>query len=185
MATRENNPDDALYVKFYKKAVVDPDESKLKGYKVWKDVDYIFIKIDNFNEFDAPVRRPTEEGGYDDTIRFERQWEQYQKNNQSAQIIGIPLDKCAFITPARVKYYTQNEVFTAEMLAALSDSRCDQLGMGVKDDRNKANKYLDVSKQNEAFDSLKKQLDELKESNTLLQAELSKKVNKKEQRVNV
>lgn len=170
----DKHPDDALYVRFYRRAVEDPDTTKVKGYKVWKDVDYIFIKIDAFNELDVPVRHSEKEDEYSDIRRFPKHWEAYQRQDKS-QIVGIPLDKVPFLTPARVKNYAAQDIYTVEQLATLPDGRVQQLGLGTMDDRKAAREYIDVAKHNKAFEDLQRQIEQLKADRDTLKAALEAK----------
>ena len=77
------NPDAALWVKFHSKSVEQPYESTMQGRPIFKNVDYIEIRIpgDKDNVIDTPVR-------HEHKIRFHQQWAAYQAGKGDGTEVG-------------------------------------------------------------------------------------------------
>jgi hypothetical protein len=155
-----NEDDKKLAVKFYKKAIHQKFESEKEGRQIYKDVDYVKIRVpgDKFSVVDKPVTDKEKE-------RFSIQWENYQ-NKQAAIQEGTPIDMLPGISPAIAETYRANHIETIEQLSGVSEQAIKRLGMGARDLVNKAKKFLEgdsYSKRLEnEIDILKKEIEELK-----------------------
>lgn len=163
----ENIGDSGLYVEFYvRDPEPDPLASKDAGYEVYSEKEWIKIVIDPRSIIDRPVKE-------EDKDRFYEQYRRFHAK-ASSQVIGIPLTKAPFLPKPRAVMYERNDIYTVEQLAESTDNRLESLGMGTKDDREKAKKYLAERRLKDPVDNLQKKNAELEARLKLLEEENSK-----------
>ena len=119
-----HNPDAALVVKFYSKAVHQPFESQLQGRPIYSDVDYIqiFTPGNQLNIIDTPVRSEHQ-------ARFPQQWAVYQNGKGTGMEMGTPVNQWPFLSAAQAEEFRAVKFFTVEQLANASDLQLQSLGM--------------------------------------------------------
>jgi hypothetical protein len=74
--------------------------------------------------------------------RFPEQWARFKAGNAESVVNGWRLDSWPAVNTAQVKTLKYSGVFTVEQLAGLSDTACQNLGMGTMELRVKANAAL-------------------------------------------
>ena len=119
-----HNPDAALVVKFYSKAVHQPFRSDKEGRPIYEDVDYIqiFTPGNQLNIIDTPVRG-------EHKMRFAQQWAMYQAGKGSGMEVGTPVNQWPFLSAAQAEEFRAVKFFTVEQLANASDVQLQSLGM--------------------------------------------------------
>ena len=156
--------DDQLLVKFFYKTRQDMTESKIQGRPVFKEVEYIDIKVPG--DRNSGVCRPARDK---DRQRFPKHYEAF-KNRVEAPVVGTPLAEWAKIPRSAVEQLAFAHVKTVEQLAVLSDTYAGQIhgGNGYKKmaqdylKRAEAEKAVgDVVALKEENERLKAQLEEL------------------------
>ena len=130
--------EDGVFARFYDRAVKTKEVTE-NGLPIFKNVTFVEIRIkDQFDVFDQPA---------DDTYykRFPIDYARYQLEKK-AQTEGTPLKQFAFLDAAQLETCTFRGVFTVEQLAGLSDEKATELHLETEKDL--ANKFLDVQKDN-------------------------------------
>lgn len=119
-----HNPDSALVVKFHRKAVQQPHETKQQGRPIFQDVDYItiFTPGNQLNIIDTPARTEHKR-------RFAQQWAQYQASHGADQVVGTPVTAWPYLTASQAEEFKAVKFFTVEQLANASDGQLQALGM--------------------------------------------------------
>ncbi len=119
-----HNPDAALVVKFYSKAVHQPFRSNKEGRPIYEDVDYIqiFTPGNQLNIIDTPVRG-------EHKMRFAISWAQYQAGKGDGSQVGTPVSQWPFLSAAQAEEFRGVKFFTVEQLANAADIQLQSLGM--------------------------------------------------------
>jgi len=119
-----HNPDAALVVKFYSRAVHQPFESIKENRPIFNDVDYIMIHSpgNQLNIIDTPVTG-------EHRMRFRAQWADYQAGKGSGMEHGTPVSAWSFLSPAQAEEFKAVKFYTVEQLANASDLQLQSLGM--------------------------------------------------------
>jgi len=140
------NPDSALMVKFYNRAVQNNVESSQVGRPIFQDIIYIEIMTpgNSLNIIDTPARE-------DHKRRFPLQWAAFNNANGGEQAtIGTPITSWPFLTKAQAEEMKALKFLTVEMLAGASDGQLQVIGMvgGANPMvlRERAKAYLDASR---------------------------------------
>jgi hypothetical protein len=185
--TAEFNPDDfqnqhqakmdeSLLVKFFLKARPDRIATEKEGRPIYKDVEYIDIKIPGDRA--GGVCRPARPR---DIARFQKHYDAFKSRTEEVVIEGTPLVEWSLIGRSQAEELSFFNVKTVEQLAAMSDSNAAQF-MGMNNLKAKANDWLSVAKENKASDELaielKKRDDEISELKAAVKA-LQKKAPRK------
>jgi len=119
------NPDAALVVEFYTRAVQDMFKSGKAGRPIFSDVIYIKILVPGVKE--SQIDRPARE---DDKARFPHQWAHYHnKTEGDARELGTPLTEWPVITRSAAEEFRSLKFFTVEAIANASDLNINNLGM--------------------------------------------------------
>ena len=130
----------------------------------------VFVKIRVVNSIDE-VDRPADET---DIRRFANEYAFFKvKNEKTAK--GTPLKQFAFLTPAQIECCECRNIFTIEDLSVLEDEKAECLGL--KEQKDLAVEFLEVSKNNKHLSDLKSLKDEilrLKQENESLRAQQQK-----------
>ena len=120
-----HNPDAALAVRFYSRAVQNNFETSKQGRPIFQDVDYIEITTpgNQLNIIDTPVREQHK-------MRFPLQWAAYQNAHSGDQReIGTPLKQWPLLTLAQAEELRGIKFFTVEGIANASDLQINNIGM--------------------------------------------------------
>lgn len=124
------------FVQFYDDVIELKAESEKQGRPIFKEVAH--IRKTTPGDPSNIVERVAKEF---DIQQHPREWEQYKRQTATATH-GTPLEQWPQVTRAQVKECKYYEVHTVEQLAELSDMHCQNMGMGVRDLREKAKVYL-------------------------------------------
>jgi len=119
-----HNPDSALVVKFYSKAVHQPFESAKQGRPIYADVDYIMIFTpgNQLNIVDVPARN-------DHKQRFAQQYAAFKAGQGDGSEAGTPVNQWPFLSASQAEEFRAMKFFTVEQLANGSDLQMQSLGM--------------------------------------------------------
>lgn len=131
--------DDALFVQFYLRPLLDEEASKAAGRAIYKDTEFVKIMVpgDKTTMIDRPVRIIE-----DETARFPRQYAAFRAGSEE-QIIGTPIGLLPGITPSQVEEYRYLGLRTVEQLANAKDDVVLKI-MGLPEVRERAKKLLAV-----------------------------------------
>jgi len=148
--------DERIFAEFHTKAVVDQARSKESGYPVFRDV--VFVKIiqpgdSRLSEYNQPAR-PV------DIERFPRQYAAFQRG-QKQEVEGAPLSLLFPSEPAIVENFRRAGVFVVEQLAGLSDTGIQEIGLGGRQYKMKAQAWLQEAEKGKSFHGMADRLDAL------------------------
>ena len=146
--------DRKLYVRFYMEPVYQEAESILKERKIYKDTEYIEIRIPGDKQ--TCIQRqvfPT------DRLRFPQQYARFQQG-QADQTIGTPLSSLPSIPESKIKEYEFFHIKTIEQLAECADNANAAAVMGFNSDKQKAQKFMAAAAGAAPVEELKKQLEQ-------------------------
>jgi hypothetical protein len=132
----QNKLDEQLLVKFFVKQVQDKTASLSQGRPIFKDVEYVDIKIPG-NRTGGACRPAT----HRDKQRFYKHYEMF-KARIEAPVVGTPLSEWPLITRTRVEELAYLHVKTVEQLVDLSDTHAGQI-MGIHELKKKAKDWLE------------------------------------------
>lgn len=163
---------------FHLKSVRMDAESEAKGRDVYRDFEYVEIIIpgQRRSTIDRKVRE-------EDKHRWPQAYAAF-KANREMPLEGTPLEKWTLASPADVENMKFMNVRTVETLAALTDSQCQECGMGARKLRGLAQEWLtqangnagisQLSAKNEALEirvsELERQLEDALKQNRKLKA---------------
>lgn len=134
--TRAAEQDEKLLVKFYYKTVKDQDASEKQGRAVFKEREYVDIRIPGARGTGAA--RPATAR---DKKRFERHYQAF-KQRVELPVEGTPLHEWPVINRAMAEELSFSGVKTVEQLAGMADVVASQF-MGGQMFKDKAQKWLD------------------------------------------
>lgn len=151
--------DEKLLVKFELRPRQDKEASQKEGRPVFRDVEYVDIRVPGQKEGVCRPARPS------DIARFPRHYRAF-KERITAPEVGTPLSEWPVISRSMVETLSFHNVKTVEHLANMNDG--DALGIsGAVSLRDKAKEYLefakDLKKSTDA-EKLAKENEELKET---------------------
>ena len=138
METDLQNPDAALWVKFYTTSVKNEHRSAAEGHPCFDDK--IYISIITPGQADK-IERPIKDS---DKQRFVKQWLNFQAG-ASEKIEGTPVVEWPQVTRAQADELKYLGVHSVEQLAAASDGQVQKL-MGGVSLREKAKAFLAIAK---------------------------------------
>lgn len=149
-----NAADDALLVRFFSRPVKDPGASEEKGYPVFKDADWIDIKIPGTRD---GVCRPATRA---DINRFPRHYSAYKARVEGAEKVdGMALTEWPGVSRAQAEQLTFLNVYTVEQLAALSDQNIQGM-MGGVELRQRAKAWVERAQEQKSAADLEAKLAE-------------------------
>lgn len=148
---RQAQQDEKLLVKFYTKTVRDETASAEQGRAVFKEREYIDIRIPGARG--AGAARPAT---LRDRKRFPRHYEAF-KQRVELPVEGTPLGEWPMITRAHAEELSFLGVKTVEQLAGMSDVNASQL-MGGQTFKAKANAWLERAKKDVSLTQLEAEL---------------------------
>jgi hypothetical protein len=146
--------DQQMNVLFYKKAVIDPIESRERGRTWTRAVDY--VKIQQPGERDY-VDRPARD---DDKARWPQLWARYEQGQKQAPQ-GTPIDILFPQNPEIPANLHTLGVHTIEQCAGLTEHGAQTIGIGATMWRNKAKEFLSCANGGAGYGRLKAENDKL------------------------
>jgi hypothetical protein len=136
----QQQQDDQLLVKFYIKQRKNDAESLKQGRPIFKDVEYVDIKIAGSRT--EGVNRPAT---FHDKQRFPRHYAAFQQRVEMP-VEGTPLAEWPIMSRSMVEELSFHNIKTVEQLVDLNDSKAAGF-MGINDLKAKAKKWLDNSEE--------------------------------------
>lgn len=148
--------DEKVFAEFYSRATIDQAKSKEAGYPVFVDV--VHIKIlqpgdARLSEYNQPARPQ-------DIERFPRQWAAFQRQEKQ-DMEGAPLSLLFPTNPAIVENLKRFGVFVVEQLATLNDTALQEIGLGARTFKQKAQEYLAQADKGKSYHNLADRLEKL------------------------
>jgi hypothetical protein len=129
--------DQKVHVEFRMDSVHSQFQSDAAGHPVFVEKPFIMITT------------PGSQNSVIDTIadehyqrRFPEQWARFKNGQSEGAVNGWRLESWPAVNTAQVKTLKYSSVFTVEQLAGLSDTACQNLGMGTMELRTKAKAAL-------------------------------------------
>lgn len=144
--------DRKLYVRFYMEPVYQEAESIIKERKIYKDTEYIEIRIPGDKQ--TCIQRQVFPS---DRIRFSQQYERFTRG-QAEQTVGTPLSNMPSIPASKVKEYEFFHIRTVEQLAECADNAGAAAIMGFHADKAKAQKFVSAAEGAAPVEELKKRM---------------------------
>lgn len=164
--SQQSMHDEKLLVKFYMKSVKDVQRSKDEGRDIFKEKEYIDIRIPGSR--DGAARPAT----FRDKQRFARHYAAFQQRIELPDE-GTPLTEWPVISRSMAEEMAFFNIKTVEQLANVNDTIAGQF-MGAQLHKQKAKAWLERAKEDVTVDRLKM---ELKQRDTALE-ELQKQLDK-------
>lgn len=142
------DPENAVFPKFYVKAVEDKAASEESGTPKYKDVEYVEIRIagDKHTVINKKVNEEHKQ-------RWPKLYEQF-KADKEQRVDGTPLSEWSQLSASRIAELKALNIYTVEALSQVSDTNLQNLGMGGRDLVQKAKKWLEVAKDGAKVDQL-------------------------------
>jgi hypothetical protein len=134
---QSGNPDDVLWVQFYKHPVKMDFKSEEEGRPIFEE--RVFIRIQAPGDTLNMTEREAWEGDY---RRFPRQWMAFQAQDNTDGLTGTPVQEWSALNRAQVEELKALKFMTVEQLAGASDTQLQRIGMGGHGLRAKAQAYL-------------------------------------------
>ena len=145
--------DEKLLVKFYIKARPDKAATLEEGRPMFKDVEYIDIRIPGSRD---GVGRPATD---DDKARFPRHYDAFKSRTGDEALDGTPLIEWPQVTRSQAEELSYFNCKTVEQLAGLNDSNCANF-MGIQILKRKAQEWLDRASEDAPAAKLAVELEE-------------------------
>lgn len=158
----QHGTDAGLFVQFYMESVKDEEASSKEGRPIYADKEYIkIIPVGDKNTVICrPVRTSWDGNNAPDTERWPHQYAAF-KNQQVQVNEGTPLEQWPPLTKSQVMMMKSANVHTVEQLAAVSDQNLGNLGMGARSLREKAEAYINNSKDGAGLSALQEKNERL------------------------
>jgi hypothetical protein len=137
-----NRDDSKTIPEFFLKAVRQGFKSEQDGRDIFEDVEFVRI-ITPGNMRSIPEEPVADEH----RARWPRQYDAF-KRGMDDPTEGTPLSQVAFITPAQVRMLAALNVKTVENLANVGDGELQNLPLGGRDLRQKAQAFLENAQTN-------------------------------------
>lgn len=163
---RQQEQDAKLLVKFYVKSKKDAQRSKDEGRAIFKDVEYIDIRIPGSRDGAA---RPA---SHQDKQRFPKH---YQAFKERAEVVeeGTPLSEWPPISRSTAEEMAFFNIKTVEQLASVNDTVAGQF-MGAQMFKQKAKAWLEAAKEDLTVEKLTKELKKRDKLLETMQGQLDK-----------
>lgn len=142
---------DNAHARFHMLAVKNEARSEAEGRPIFEDKEMVEIRIpgDKHISWVGPVTEQTKIDGHwvDSRQRFPEAYAAFKRGEQVANT-GTPLEQWPNpkLTAARVAELKALNIFSVEDLASVSDSNLGRMGMGARELRNDAQKYIETAK---------------------------------------
>lgn len=159
------------FVEFKKIAKHDPIRSEEVGYRVTKDVNMAFImqpgsrdQVERIAEdWLASIKRKVLDNAPDQYPQpwvdaFHQKFESW-KTGHDAPVIGTSVKEWPLLSPAQVENFIAARILTVEDVAAMTEEAMGRVGMGARELKEKAIKWLTTK---ETAESAIKENEELK-----------------------
>jgi hypothetical protein len=171
---RAQHPDDArVYPRFFMEAVADPEQTKVQGRPIHREVECVEIIIAG-DKSSSVVKRVTD----DHRNRWPQHYSQFRRGVEQCAD-GVPLEQWPVMTTARVRDLKALGILTVEHVAALDENAIKRLGMGARALVDQAKAYIAAAKDGAVTArlaaenaQLKAQLDAVAASNADLKGKL-------------
>lgn len=140
---RQYMPDDddkSVVVSFETVSEFKPFLSQAEGREIYADVIYIRKSVRGNDKLE--VVRPVRE---EDKRAFPFSWQEYLKGNQAAER-GTNISKLPGVDAPALRQLHAKNIFTIEDMSLVNDSNLQNLGVGARELRRKAQEYLDAHK---------------------------------------
>lgn len=181
----------AIYPVFDVRAVKDEEKSAAEGRVVYKDVDYVHLRVDQKTALDKPVEDWMKDLDYKldkgriDPSEYEKYKRMYAafKEGKEAALDGTDLKGWPQVTPAQVENFNKVGVRTLEDLIGADENTIKAAGSGARELQKKAKAYLEAAKDGKASEkivALESAVNELSEQNKILMDELRKQLEAKQ-----
>ena len=148
--SRQREEDEKLLVKFYMKSVQDKAATAREGRAIFKEIEYIDIKIPGNR--DGAARPAT----FKDKQRFPKHYQAFQQRIDMPTE-GTPLSEWPHITRSLADEMAFMNIKTVEQLANLTDNNAARF-MGAQMYKQKAKEWLEQAKEDVTIDKLKSEL---------------------------
>ena len=166
-ARNQSKLDEGLLVKFFIKPLQDDEETKKQGRPIFKDVEYVDIKIpgDRLGGIARPARQA-------DIERFPRHYEAFKSRTKNEYIEGTLLAEWPLMSRSMVEQLAFFNVRTVEQLVAMSDGNAQQF-MGINKMKAKAKEWLKIAKEGKAAADMAAELDKRDDEINQLKAQMA------------
>lgn len=173
--TVNRGDDSRWFVVFYDKTIHNPQRSAELGRPEYDVKCYVRMQEpgDNLSIHDRPATDF-------DMRRFPAQYRAYTEGRGTEQP-GTPIELLFPANPELVAMFKHLKITTVQVLAALEGNGLASVGMGAQEFKQKAQRYLDASKEGEAFTKMQGELAQrdqeiaaLKQQNTEVMERLDK-----------
>ena len=160
----QNNADNRLQVRFYKRPVQQEAESLNAGRPIFKDFDFVQICVagDSLTEIDTYALA-------NHKTRFPIQWANYM-NRQGAndeEIVGTPVAEWPLVSKSQAEELRAMKFQTVESIATASDQQLQRMGMAAGMSpyafRDKAKAFLNLATNAAETDKREQEINALKE----------------------
>lgn len=151
-ASKQDEADKTLLVKFYLKSVEDKAASIQEGRPIFREREYVDIKVPGQRD---GVARPASPA---DKARFPRHYAAFQ-NRMEAPSDGTPLTEWPAITRSVADQMSFENIKTVEQLANVNDSNMSSMP-GLQTLKQKAKDWLLATKDDAILSQLRNELDE-------------------------
>ena len=160
----ENNADNRLQVRFYKRPVQQENETQEAGRPIFKEFDFVHICVagDTLTEIDTYVLNSHKQ-------RFPQQWANYQNRvgANDEQIIGTPVSEWPLVSKSQAEELRAMKFHTVESIAGASDQQLQRMGMAAGMSpyafRDKAKAFLNLATTAAETDKRESEINALKQ----------------------
>jgi hypothetical protein len=167
--------DNSIFPEFYMRQVYMEFQSQEEGRPIYKDVPHlkIIFPADRTKVYDSAVKMEDDSYGPSDPHRFPRQWEAFLA--QAEQVPdGTPIEQWPPLTRARVMELKAMHIHTVEQLAQLPDQTAQNIGLGWRQERELAQKWLEQATGGAAVTKLMAENERLKGDVDMLKDQVQK-----------
>ena len=180
----EQNADNRLQVRFYKRPVQQEQETQEAGRPIFKEFDFVHICVagDTLTEIDTYVLNSHKQ-------RFPQQWANYQNRvgANDDQVIGTPVSEWPLVSKSQAEELRAMKFHTVESIAGASDQQLQRMGMAAGMSpyafRDKAKAFLNLAttaaetdKRESEINALKQELAKKDEETAKIKAETDAKL---------
>ena len=160
----ENNADNRLQVRFYKRPVQQENETQEAGRPIFKEFDFVHICVagDTLTEIDTYVLNSHKQ-------RFPQQWANYQNRvgANDEQLIGTPVSEWPLVSKSQAEELRAMKFHTVESIAGASDQQLQRMGMAAGMSpyafRDKAKAFLNLATTAAETDKRESEINALKQ----------------------
>lgn len=168
MSRNQNRMDEGLLVKFYIKPLKDDEETIKQGRPIFKEVEYVDIKIPG-NRLSGAVRPATTA----DIERFPRHYAAFKNRVTDELVEGTLLSEWPLMSRSMVEQLAFFNVKTVEQLASMTDGNAQKF-QGINGFKAKAKEWLKVAKEGKAAADLAQELEKRDQQIEMLTAQVNK-----------